>query len=434
FIDFHLPPVPKWTEYHQSTIFGLACFRQIASSELLNKSADVTRSSVQKAVVILATEPVLGSIRTTLRLVTQALFAQRDFTKMDILENLYESLQNSVSGSISEANLYSGMNAFDRLNFFQSNFTSKVLFFGHKVERLSSFQYSLISFFPDLLRNLEDVGSPALSYHPVREFELGSNPDLSRQKPSNRHIYLVQGTFFQPYIPLQQIDVLLNPTTKSFLVGSSNAIFLHNKSCGIDAIVNVDNGTIEITDAALNSAISLTGADRRFMDGQEDSIPLCLTSLRDNKKHDPTLSSQISFEGSDDDIRARFETYLLRLLASVKYSTQPLPIPETIEGSVSPDVLSEFNVSWVKAWQQTQNYKIWNERVNVEVATSESIGHPKEGTSAIALFQSSVAQKFQEFSKTMSSPAPDRASELKAEKSYQLSRSMREYIALLLTK
>jgi hypothetical protein len=34
---------------------------------------------VQKAVVVLATQPVLGSVRSKLGLVTQAFFAQKDF-------------------------------------------------------------------------------------------------------------------------------------------------------------------------------------------------------------------------------------------------------------------------------------------------------------------------------------------------------------------
>jgi hypothetical protein len=40
----------------------------------------------------------------------------------------------------------------------------QVLFFGQKVEHLSSYQYGLVSLIPDLLRSLQDVGSPAMSY------------------------------------------------------------------------------------------------------------------------------------------------------------------------------------------------------------------------------------------------------------------------------
>lgn len=39
FIYFHLEPVPGWPGSYQKTVFGLACFRQIDSKDLLNRSA-----------------------------------------------------------------------------------------------------------------------------------------------------------------------------------------------------------------------------------------------------------------------------------------------------------------------------------------------------------------------------------------------------------
>jgi hypothetical protein len=70
---FHLvKPGPNPT-----TIFGISCNQQIAAADLLVKGDDVTRSTVQKAVVVLASKPVFGPIREKLRVVTTALFAQR---------------------------------------------------------------------------------------------------------------------------------------------------------------------------------------------------------------------------------------------------------------------------------------------------------------------------------------------------------------------
>jgi len=45
-----------------------------------------------------------------------------------------------------------------------------------------------------------------------------------------------QGSFFQPYLPLQQIDLL---KTRSYLVGTTNSIFQQQRDCHIDVIVNV---------------------------------------------------------------------------------------------------------------------------------------------------------------------------------------------------
>ena len=62
-----------------TTLFGISCTRQMSSSELLNRPAEVTRSTIQKALVVLARKPVFGPIREKLGVVTRAYFFQRNF-------------------------------------------------------------------------------------------------------------------------------------------------------------------------------------------------------------------------------------------------------------------------------------------------------------------------------------------------------------------
>lgn len=166
FIYFHLPPVKCWPSYLQ-TLFGLACFRQIdakvwiVNQDLLNKPADVTRTKVQKSVVVLANQCVLGSVRSKLGLVTQAFFAQRDFSKLEIIDNLYENLSGSIKMPISDAMLHMGVSLREFIFKFRQKalqlfklllLGKRVLFFGRKVERLSAYQYSLISLIPGIIR------------------------------------------------------------------------------------------------------------------------------------------------------------------------------------------------------------------------------------------------------------------------------------------
>lgn len=132
------------------------------------------------------------------------------------------------------------------------------MFFGHKVERLSAYQYSLVSLVPELLRNLHDVGSSKLDNEPV-VLPIGKVSDLEDKHRSFDNLRSHQidshkakllklghplrifgaGSFFQPYIPLQQMDVLESAETKSFLTGTSNSIFTHHKSCAIDVVAHV---------------------------------------------------------------------------------------------------------------------------------------------------------------------------------------------------
>ncbi|KAL9120178.1 MAG: hypothetical protein Q9187_003269 [Circinaria calcarea] len=61
-----------------TSLFGISCTRQLASTELLNRPEDVTRSTVQKAIVVIAGSPqFFGSLREKLSMVTGAWFAQR---------------------------------------------------------------------------------------------------------------------------------------------------------------------------------------------------------------------------------------------------------------------------------------------------------------------------------------------------------------------
>ena len=48
---------------------------------------------------------------------------------------------------------------------------------------------------------------------------------------------------FGPYTPLQQLDVLADYGTKSYLVGSTNSLLLQQKDRYSDILVNVGNHT-----------------------------------------------------------------------------------------------------------------------------------------------------------------------------------------------
>ncbi|KAI9193197.1 transport protein Avl9-domain-containing protein [Polychytrium aggregatum] len=423
FIYFHLPPVPQWTDYPQSTIFGLACFRQIPTSELVHKTSDLTRSTVQKAVVVLAREPVLGFVRTKLGLVTQAFFAQKDFSQLEILDNLFDNMRASVHGYVNDATLYAGISLRELVFTFKYKalqllklllLEKRILFFGQRVEKLSSYQYSLVSLIPDLLRHLDDVGSPLLGNAPDAGHHVDSKPSaLTKKLTELEDLHLAKlknfglplrvfgkGCFFQPYIPLQQIDVLMSPETKSFLVGTSNAIFTHHKACAIHAVVNVDTGNIEITDPALNAALALTPPDRRFI----DEIAKSVTNTWNTE--DPASGNTIEFGGSDDDLRARFELYLQTLCVSMRASLEPnssLSVSPTGGANKAPpkDYISDYNINFIRMWQTTTNYKLWESQTSKDMVDAMSPGHPFQGTTSLTSVQQSLAARWTELGKAV---------------------------------
>lgn len=60
--------------------------------QLKIRTADVTRSTVQKSVCILAAVPVFGYVEVKLSLIAQSYFDQGDFARTDILVNAYRQL------------------------------------------------------------------------------------------------------------------------------------------------------------------------------------------------------------------------------------------------------------------------------------------------------------------------------------------------------
>ncbi len=72
-----------------------------------------------------------------------------------------------------------------------------------------------------------------------------------------------QDAFFQPYLPLQQLD-LIKSQTSSFLCGSTNAIVRQQKD--IELLVDVESCSIEFRDPKIERAVALTPADRKWVD------------------------------------------------------------------------------------------------------------------------------------------------------------------------
>jgi len=184
-----------------TSLFGISCTRQMDASQLLVRPAEVTRSTVQKAVVVIADTPqYFGMLRERLSVVIKAWFAQREFTDTEILRRFQESLaEEKVRGVLNEEedrDQYLGMNLRElvrefrwqtlvllkccllqpkvilpKTKFMREMLTCdfyQMLFFGSRCERLCMMQFSLISLIPGLLRNLQDSAGPDLENYEKR--------------------------------------------------------------------------------------------------------------------------------------------------------------------------------------------------------------------------------------------------------------------------
>lgn len=114
---------------------------------------------------------MFGPIKEKLGVVTKAYFNQKDFENTDILmvcpmtaidksaniQGFYQSLSASIQGNISDMTFYMGTSLRELVHKFKLKtlvllklllLERKIMFFGHPVERLCTYQYSLISLIP----------------------------------------------------------------------------------------------------------------------------------------------------------------------------------------------------------------------------------------------------------------------------------------------
>ncbi|CUA75103.1 Late secretory pathway protein AVL9 [Rhizoctonia solani] len=349
------------------TVFGISCNRQLAASELLTKGADVTRSTVQKALVVLARKPLFGAIRDRLGVVTRAFFGQRDFSETGILVDFYHSLEKSLRSQLTESSLYMGTSLRELVHKFRHRtltllkllmLQKRIMLYGHPVERLCTYQYSLVSLIPGLLLALEDAGAPAFDRR-AGQTERPSELRTSDRKSMLRFMGLPLnlfggGAFFQPYMPLQQVDML---KSEAWLCGTTNTIVTQQKNSVPDLLVNLETGTFEFSNPTVERQGALTAADRKFID---DLVKDVNEGWNDA---DPSRPLGMQFKGSDDYLRAKFEEYIYTALSTVKYAdflTKGKQSEVLVPGSAPESSVPYFNEAWVAGFRMTRAYDQWN--------------------------------------------------------------------------
>ncbi|RUS73088.1 hypothetical protein EGW08_019149 [Elysia chlorotica] len=151
------------------TVYGVSCYRQMDAKDLINRTADVTRSTVQKSVCVLSKLPLFGLIKAKLELITHAYFDERDFSQVALLEQTYKNLNSSLTQILLQGTqVFLGLPVRDLVILYKHKIIvlfklllleRRVLFFGSPVERLSQNLLSLVSLFPGRFRVLRDSAS-----------------------------------------------------------------------------------------------------------------------------------------------------------------------------------------------------------------------------------------------------------------------------------
>ncbi|KAF7679071.1 lalv9 family protein [Alternaria burnsii] len=385
-----------------TSLFGISCTRQLDASKLIDRPAEVTRSTVQKAVVVISDSPQhFGAIKAQLSVVTQLWFNQRDFTDIEILERFTESLPQLLKNQEGQQDHYFGISLREFIHEFKwqtlvlfkcALLQPKVLFFGSHCERLCMMQFALISLIPGLIRHLQDAADPKFNSCEekcVMPTSLKTSERASLLAYMGLPLQLFgTGSLFGPYTPLQQLDILADQDTKSYIVGSTNSLLLQQRDRYSDILINLDDHTVNITSAALRNASILSTPDRRWID-------FLTQTINDTwDENDPARPKDHGYAGSEEFIRMQFEEYLLAMLSSVKYKIymEKNAHKEKLITEVEGDPASEFSNEWVHAWMQTENFRIWNKFTDSHLFDIVDPKHPCSGGLSMEDVQRRLAQ------------------------------------------
>ncbi|ORZ35820.1 transport protein Avl9-domain-containing protein [Catenaria anguillulae PL171] len=366
---FSLPPVPEWA-FAQETVFASSYYRQIPASDLLVKPADVTRHMVQKAVVVLSTEPAFGALRPRLEQITQRWFATRDLTQRDLLVEFFDALKVEFAQPVKEEEFSNGMHLRDLVMSFKSKvlvlyklvlLQKRICFFSTSIEHLINTQLSLLYLFPDLLFHMHHTGHPSLSppsstdraVHPCIQLanpptpfsDPRGNPLLRRDLLHVAGLPLAlfsKGTLVQPYLPLQQLDSLAvspspaptatdtdaPPQLPPVMIGTTNQIVRDFAPARFDAIISCDppapgaEPRIEFLNAATERAAnSLTPPDKKWI----QALSARVAAMVDQGDTGDVINTMV---------RGEFEQYLVALMAVIQAGAN---VPGVLPGTTPED-------------------------------------------------------------------------------------------------
>ncbi|CUS25131.1 LAQU0S28e00166g1_1 [Lachancea quebecensis] len=405
-----------------TTFFAISCSRQIKTEDLITKSDDITRSTVQKAIVVVARRPIFGQIKDKLSIITNAFFLQRDFSNKSIIGTLHENLTAMYKLPVvdDEAHMYVGLCLRRVMHDFRRHvliilkailLEQKVLFYGSDVEALCNLQFGFISLIPNLILNLQDCGSPKLDSYRKGLTMADSFKSSDRQSVLRFLGFPLQifgkGGLFSPYSPLQQMADLESSNTQFYVAGTSNSLLLEQKSSLCDILVNANDHSVEIisADKSLHHALQLTSHDKRWI----DSIVSIVSETWN--EDDYATPKNMQFEGSEDFIRWQFEDYLTGMVASEKLNTfvkknenreQALrSIPEEL---IQQTPAESYGLPWIRLWRETKNYDTFNNFTDDRLFDLFAPKHVCNSTDTLTSLQQRLSKSFQSLMKKEQTP------------------------------
>ena len=401
-------------------LYGISCYRQLQTTSKEDEQEN-TRDCVQKAMCIISKVPLFGQMASKLSATMLAYFYQESLKDKKIIEDLYSNYKISSKSSVNINEIFASFSLKKLLSLTNDKIFSiiklimlekKILVYSHISNNVCSFIFSLLSLFPcNAFFNL-DYNSPEskIYYQCYKQYGLPLK-------------FINKNSVLFSLMTLYDISNIENKEVKSYLIGTTNPIFINYKKLEFDCIVNIDENKITFNKNLSSALLRSSRKERAFMKEIIKQCHINNTQLnndniisgdlvyeesdlknnkdkKDNKsspkknslynrqnkekenKDDELLEKQTiieDFKDSDDCIRNMFKKFITEFLADialVKYLVFSNDDTESensqandnlsIHGSEKKlqdikQVLTGYNYFFILNWiTTTKNFKFWN--------------------------------------------------------------------------
>ena len=375
---------------YSKILFGISTYRQLQiNQDLKEDEFENSRNCLQKSICVISKIPLFGPMASKLSVTMSAYFNQSSLKDKNIIKELFLNYDIVRFKSI---NILEILDSFSlkRLFFFTKDkifeliklvmLEKNILVYSHISHNVCSFIFSLLSIFPcNAFFNLDF------------EFE---NNTKNYYKCYNQFgfplKFLNKNSKLYSLLSLYDVDKLEDKNINSYLIGTTNQLFLNYNKLHFDCIINIDEEKITFNP---NLDMILIKKSKNEKQLYKEISNICQFKENENIISDnwmvnnstEILNSENStlFKGSDDHLRNIFFNYLKQLLTNISliiHISKDLTLDKETKINKIKTILSNYNSTFIYNWiSNTLNFKFWYFEHNKEIWNqSENISYAKD--------------------------------------------------------
>lgn len=332
-----------------SILYGISCYEQLRVTQAMKEDdQENTRECVQKAMCIVSKIPLFGQMASKLSVTMSAYFNQNSLKDKSIINALYSNYDtnifssvkvNEIMASFSLKNLFvlAKEKVFELMKLLMLE--KRILVFSNISHKVCSFVFSLVSLFPGNGFFTCNYGEDMKNYNKCYE-KYGLPLKFFREDSK-----------FYSLLSLYDIEKVEG--CKSFLIGTTNQLFLTYNKLKFDYIINLDENKMGfVEEKKINHSMY------KISKIEKSIYKSIIEQTKEKTKLNNEEENYSNFEIAEDSIRKAMNQYIMTFLIDMSLLLYLSSQEDTNEKDIKI-ILKNYNSEFIQEWITTKNYFIW---------------------------------------------------------------------------